>query len=66
MSTKEILEQIRGDEVEASMILCLNDDGERVYLHKFPDEVSALEFLEIMAAGLRADILERVVKRSLN
>ena len=48
------------------MILCLNDDGERVYLHKFPDEVSALEFLEIMAAGLRADILERVVKRSLN
>lgn len=66
MSTKEIIEQIKNDEVEASMILCLNDDGDRVYLHHFPDEIGALEFLEIMAAGLRADILERVVKRSMN
>jgi hypothetical protein len=37
-----------------------------MYLHQFPDDISALEFLEIMVAGLRADILEKVLKRTMN
>ena len=65
-STDEIMDKIKSEEIDVSMIICVTDDGERLYLHKFPDEVCALEFMEIMVAGLRGDILEQVVKRSLN
>ena len=48
------------------MILCIKNDEERMYLHQFPDEVSALEFLELMTAGLRADFFERLLMRTMN
>jgi hypothetical protein len=48
------------------MILYINKDDERVYLHPFESDIHALEFLEIMIAGLRADIMEQIMKRSLN
>lgn len=61
-----MLDQIRSGELEALMILCIKDDEERVYLHRFSDEVSALEFLELMASGLRADFFEKLLMRTMN
>lgn len=48
------------------MVVYITTDGERVYLHSFENKIHALEFLEIMVAGLRADILESIEMRSLN
>ena len=48
------------------MIVYITTEGERIYLHSFENRIHALEFLEIMVAGLRADILESLEVRSLN
>lgn len=50
----------------SSMMMYINSEGDRVYMHPFDTEPEALEFLEVMAAGLRADIFESLMKRSLN
>lgn len=60
------LRQLDAGELEASMVLYINNEDERVYLHPFESDIQALEFLETMVAGLRADILEQLMKRSLN
>lgn len=53
-------------ELTESMILGVTADGECVYIHSFDDEIEALEFIEVMAAGLRADILTRMARRTMN
>jgi len=62
----ETLDDIEDGNIEESMIVYVTRDGERVYLHTFESRIHALEFLEIMVAGLRADILESLETRSLN
>lgn len=62
----ETLTDIEDGNIEESIIVYVTKEGERVYLHTFESRVHALEFLEIMVAGLRADILESVEMRSLN
>jgi hypothetical protein len=62
----EALKRYQNDEAEGSMILMLMDDGERVYLHPFEDEISALEFLEQMCASFRTDMIAAATKRGLN
>lgn len=62
----ETLEDIEDGNIEESIIVYVTKDGERVYLHTFESRVHALEFLEIMVAGLRSDILESMEARSLN
>ncbi len=54
------------EEISSSMTMYINSEGERVYMHEFNNEVEALEFIEIMAASLRADIFETLMKRSVN
>ena len=48
------------------MVIYITTEGDRVYLHPFDTEISALEFLEVMVAGLRSDVFESIMKRSLN
>lgn len=62
----DALRRYQNDEAEGSMILMLMDDGERVYLHPFEDEISALEFLEQMCASFRTDMIAAATKRGLN
>lgn len=62
----EELRQLDADELSTSMLLYLSSEGERVYMHAFESDIHAIEFLESMVAGLRADILEQLMKRSLN
>lgn len=59
-------DDIEDGNIEESIIVYVTRDGERVYLHTFESRIHALEFLEIMVAGLRADILESLETRSLN
>ena len=68
-STKKPIQLDREDsteELSESMILGVTTDGECVYIHTFDNEIQALEFLETAAAGLRADILSSMYKRSMN
>lgn len=65
-STSDFVRQLDAGEVESSMILSVTKDGERVYMHPFEDEVVALEFLEIMVAGFRNDLIEKALKRMVN
>lgn len=62
----EALTDIEDGNIEESIIVYVTKDGERVYLHTFENRVHALEFLEIMVASLRSDILESMEARSLN
>jgi hypothetical protein len=48
------------------MILCVTKDGDRIYMHPFEDEITALEFLEIMVNGFRNDLIEKALKRMVN
>lgn len=48
------------------MVLMTTKDGDRLYLHPFEDELHALEYLELMVASYRVDMMERVIKRSMN
>lgn len=54
------------EEMEESMILGLSAEGNSIYVHTFDDDIKALEFLEVMVAGFRAEILNTLTKRSLN
>ena len=54
------------EELSESMILGVTTDGECVYIHTFDNDIQALEFMETAAAGLRADILSSMYKRSMN
>ena len=65
-ASAEALEHITDGKIEESMVVYITTDGERIYLHSFENKIHALEFLEIMVAGLRADILESIEMRSLN
>lgn len=65
-SVEDALKKFAADEIESSMVLLITEDGERMYLHPFEDELHALEFLELMVASYRVDMLERAVKRSMN
>lgn len=65
-SPEETLDHISEGKIDESMVVYITTEGERIYLHSFENRVHALEFLEIMVAGLRADILESIDMRSLN
>ena len=54
------------EELSESMILGVTTEGECVYIHTFDDDIQALEFMETAAAGLRAEILSSMYKRSMN
>ena len=54
------------EELSESMILGVTTDGECVYIHTFEDEILALEFLETMIAGFRADVLKSLMRRNYN
>lgn len=54
------------EELVESMILGVTEGGECVYIHTFDDDVRALEFIEVMAAGFRADVLSGLFKRFHN
>lgn len=62
----DIVRQLDADNVDASMILVVTNDGERIYMHPFEDELAALEFLETMTNGFRNDLLEKALKRMVN
>jgi hypothetical protein len=48
------------------MILVVTNEGERMYMHPFEDEIMALEFLECMVTGFRNDLIEKALKRMVN
>lgn len=54
------------EELVESMIMGVTNDGECVYIHTFEDDIKALEFIEVMAAGFRADVLAGLFKRLHN
>lgn len=62
----DALKKLTDGDVESSMVLITTTDGERMYLHPFEDDLHALEFLELMVASYRVDMMERVIKRSMN
>jgi hypothetical protein len=62
----EIFESIANGTIEASMVMLITEEGERIYLHKFDDEIMALEFMEQMTASYRTDMIEKAIKRSTN
>lgn len=53
-------------ELVESMILGVTEDGECVYIHTFDDDIRAVEFLETMLAGFRADVLTSLFRRFSN
>lgn len=62
----EALEALSADNIESSMVILLTKDGDRMYLHPFVDDISALEFLELMVSSYRTDMFEKIMKRSMN
>lgn len=65
-STKKRTEGDNPEELVNSMILGVTSEGECVYIHTFDDDITALEFLETMVAGYRADILSGLFRRFNN
>lgn len=63
---EDALESLTAGEVEMSMVLIVKSDGDRMYLHPFDDDIHALEFLELMVSSYRTDMMERIIKRSMN
>jgi hypothetical protein len=62
----QALESLAAGNVESSMVLILTTEGDRMYMHPFVDDLSALEFLELMVATFRTDMMEKIIKRSMN
>lgn len=60
------MRQLDAGEIDSSMILSVTNEGERIYMHPFEDELAALEFLEIMVNGFRNDLIEKALKRMVN
>lgn len=54
------------EDCENSMLLIMQEDGERLYLHPFEDDLTALDFLENMVSSFRIDMMERILRRSVN
>ena len=68
-STKKSDEMFDGmdpEELVESMVIGVTSDGECVYIHTFEDDIRALEFIETMAVGFRADVLNGLFKRFHN
>ena len=63
---KTVEELLETSNVEATMVVLLTKDGERLYLHHFEGDVEALEYLEQMTALYRVDMIEKALKRGLN
>lgn len=63
---ESVLRQLDADDFDSSMLLVMREDGERLYFHPFEDDLSALDYLETMVSAFRIDILERLMKRSVN
>jgi hypothetical protein len=63
---KTVEELLETSNVEATMVVLLTKDGERLYLHHFAGDVEALEYLEQMTALYRVDMIEKALKRGLN
>lgn len=61
-----MVRHLDADNVDSSMILIVTNDGERIYMHPFEDEITALEFLELMTNGFRNDLIEKALKRMVN
>lgn len=57
---------LEDDDYESSMLLIMREDGERLYFHPFEDDLAALDFLETMVASFRIDMLEKIMRRSMN
>lgn len=53
-------------ELVESMIFGVDKDDQCVIIHEFDNDVDALEFMENMVTGFRADILSRLLKRTQN
>lgn len=66
LDASDLVRQLDADNVDSSMILIVTNDGERIYMHPFEDELTALEFLELMTNGFRNDLIEKALKRMVN
>jgi hypothetical protein len=66
LEKSDIVRQLDADNVDSSMILIVTNEGERIYMHPFEDELAALEFLELMVNGFRNDLIEKALKRMVN
>jgi hypothetical protein len=66
LERSDIVRQLDADNVDSSMILIVTNEGERIYMHPFEDELAALEFLELMVNGFRNDLIEKALKRMVN
>lgn len=66
LDTGDLVRHLDADNVDSSMILIVTNDGERIYMHPFEDEITALEFLELMTNGFRNDLIEKALKRMVN
>ncbi len=53
-------------ELVQSMIFGVDKDDQCVIVHEFDNDVDALEFMENMVTGFRADILSRLLERTKN
>lgn len=66
LEKSDIVRQLDADNVDSSMILIVTNEGERIYMHPFEEELAALEFLELMVNGFRNDLIEKALKRMVN
>ena len=67
MKSKEDIKDILDSaKVEATMVVMLTKDNERLYLHHFESDLEALEYLEQMTALYRVDMIEKAIKRGMN
>lgn len=66
LEKSDIVRQLDADNVDSSMILIVTNEGERIYMHPFENELAALEFLELMVNGFRNDLIEKALKRMVN
>lgn len=57
---------LENTELEESVILGVTADGDCVYIHSFDDDFRAIEFIEILLAGFRAEVLSEMFKRQIN
>lgn len=66
MRKKSVEQQDDATELEDSVILGITPDGAFVYIHSFPDDIQALEFIETLTAGFRAEVLMNINRRFSN
>ncbi len=66
LDKSDVLRQLDADNVDSSMILAVTSDGDRIYMHPFENDLSALEFMELMTNGFRNDLIEKALKRMIN